>query len=126
MAWRKSPQTLIDRFERIVPLDPDIARRKMFGYPSAFTRGHLFVGLHQEDIVFRLGEKDRAALLKKPGARVFEPMPGRPMRDFVAVSPGAEFKDADLSFWAEKARAYAESLPAKAPRKKAKAPAKRG
>jgi len=33
----------------------------------------------------RLAEEDRAALLARPGAVVFSPMMGRPMREYVVL-----------------------------------------
>ena len=39
MAWRKSPQHMIDLFDEAVPKDSRIERRKMFGYPAAFLNG---------------------------------------------------------------------------------------
>jgi len=36
MAWRKSPEPLIQLFDEALPDDPLIERRKMFGYPCAF------------------------------------------------------------------------------------------
>ena len=36
MAWTKSPQSLIDLFDKSVPPGANISRRKMFGYPAAF------------------------------------------------------------------------------------------
>ena len=59
MGWRKSPQPLIDLFERVVPHAGGIERRRMFGYPAAFLAGHLFAGLHQESLILRLSESDR-------------------------------------------------------------------
>jgi TfoX/Sxy family transcriptional regulator of competence genes len=65
MAWRESPQTLIDLFDRAVPRSRDIQRRRMFGYPAAFLDGHLFAGLHQEDFILRLPKRPRAARTRR-------------------------------------------------------------
>ena len=51
-------------------------RRKMFGYPCAFVAGNLFTGLHQENVIVRLAERDRVAAIGTEGARLFEPMSG--------------------------------------------------
>ena len=63
MAWRKSPPALIAAFDAALPDDPHVERRKMFGYPAAFAHGHLSTGLHQETLMVRLGEAQRAKLL---------------------------------------------------------------
>jgi hypothetical protein len=47
----------------------------------------MFVGLFQDDMILRLSETRRVEVLKIDGAKIFEPMPGRPMREYVAVPP---------------------------------------
>jgi TfoX/Sxy family transcriptional regulator of competence genes len=76
----------------------------------------MFAGLHQEDMILRLGEADRAQLLKRPGAKLFEPMPGRPMREYVVVPPPLLDSETQLNTWLEKALTYTRSLPPKAPK----------
>jgi hypothetical protein len=44
MSWRKSPDALVEKFSQIVPPDPRVERRKMFGYPAAFVGGNMFIG----------------------------------------------------------------------------------
>ena len=118
MAWQKSPDALIARFNQMVPDDPRVERRKMFGYPAAFVNGRLFAGLHQADMVLKLPAEDRALLEAGGHARRFEPMPGRPMGDFVAIRgdtlPGPDVMNA----WMARALEHVAALPAKA----AKAP----
>jgi hypothetical protein len=41
-----SPPELIEFFDRLLPDDPDIKKRNMFGYPSCFINGNLAAGLH--------------------------------------------------------------------------------
>ena len=84
-VWRKSPDDLIALFHAALPDDPRIERRKMFGYPCAFVAGNLFTGLHQENVIVRLAERDRVAAIGKQGARLFEPMSGRPMREYIVL-----------------------------------------
>ena len=58
-------------------------------------------------------EADRKEFVKMPGHRVFEPMPGRPMKEYVEA-PGALLEDPkNFSSWIQKAVAYAGSLEAK-------------
>lgn len=115
MAWRKSPPELIELFESVVP-GPPAERRKMFGYPSAFVNGQLFIGLHQENLILRLSESDRGVFLQQEGAALFEPMPGRPMREYVAVPPRLLADGPALRGWVAKAYGYSRSLPPKAPK----------
>lgn len=113
MAWRKSPPALIAAFDAALPDDPHVERRKMFGYPAAFAHGHLFTGLHQENLMVRLGEAQRAALVKN-GGRPFEPMPGRAMREYVVVPDTIVEDKRALAMWLKRGLAYVGTLPAKA------------
>lgn len=117
MAWRKSPPALIAAFDAALPDDPHVERRKMFGYPAAFAHGHLFTGLHQENLMVRLGEAQRAALVKN-GGRPFEPMPGRAMREYVVVPDAIVADKRALAMWLKRGLAYVGTLPPKTARRK--------
>jgi TfoX/Sxy family transcriptional regulator of competence genes len=112
MAWRKSPASLIAAFDAALPDDPRVERRQMFGYPAAFANGHLFCGLHQDSLMVRLGDGQRAALAKL-GGTPFEPMPGRRMREYVVVPEAIVADGRALSGWLKKGLAHAASLPPK-------------
>ena len=110
MAWTKSPQSLIDLFEKSVPSGTSVPRRKMFGYPAAFANGNLFIGLHQTDFIMRLSEKDRARFNAEFGERTFEPMKGRPMREYVRL-PEELLADArKRASWIKRSLQYAETI----------------
>jgi hypothetical protein len=111
--WRKSPEELAATFHGALPADPSVVRRQMFGYPAAFVDGNMATGLHQEDLVVRLPAPRRQALLGTPGARIFEPMPGRPMKEYVVVPPAVVAKPPALRGWISEALAYAATLPSK-------------
>jgi TfoX/Sxy family transcriptional regulator of competence genes len=85
----------------------------MFGYPAAFVNGNLATSLFRGDFIVRLSESRGAALLAKPGARPFEPMPGRPMKGYVVVPPTIVSKPKELGAWVREAVAHAATLPAK-------------
>lgn len=125
MAWTKSPQPLIDLFDRSVPPGDGITRRKMFGYPAAFANGNLFIGLHQDDFVMRLSDRDRARFNAEFGERVFEPIKGRPMREYVRL-PEELLTDArKRSSWIRRSLRYAESILPKTKSVKKTKPAKK-
>src|SRR6266545_2530121 len=63
--WKPAPQDWIEAFDSALP--SGVERRKMFGYPAAFVNGNMAAGLHQDDLVLKLEEKDRAALMKAGG-----------------------------------------------------------
>jgi len=118
MKWRKPSEELTKLFEEVTP-GPPATPRKMFGFPAAFVNGNMFMGLHQEDMILRLPEDSRAELLKM-NARTFEPMPGRPMREYVVVPPSLLRNRDKLSSWVQKALEYGSSLPPKSAKKPAK------
>jgi len=111
--WRKSTPELVAIFDAALPDDPRVERRQMFGYPCAFASGQLFAGLHQDGLMVRLGEVDRAKLLAIAGAHPFEPMQGRPMREYVVVPPALYGARSALRRWIGCALEYAASLPPK-------------
>jgi len=114
MAWTKSPQSLIELFGKSVPSGADISLRKMFGYPAAFAGGNLFIGLHQDDFIMRLSEKDRVRFSDEFGERLFEPLPGRPMREYVRLPPELLSDARKRASWIRRSLAYAKTIPPKA------------
>ena len=111
MEFKKSPKELIDAFEAAMPGAPAV-KRPMFGYPCGFVNGNMFMGLFADKMFVRLPEDSRAELMGI-GGTTFEPMPGRPMRDYVVLPEAIVRKPADLKAWAGKALRYGETLPAK-------------
>jgi len=91
--------------------------RKMFGYPAAFVSGNMFAGLHEAGLVMRLPQKQRGEFLALDGARQFEPMPGRVMREYVVAPDALADEPGTVRSWLTKAFRYASSLPAKPARK---------
>ena len=126
MKWRKPPEILVQKFSEIVPQDRRVERRKMFGYPAAFVAGNLFMGLHQEALILRLSDEDRAAFLRINGASVFEPMPGRSMREYVVVPSSMVDRGTSLAGWIRRSLDYAAFIPPKSGRSKGLAKGSRG
>lgn len=115
--WRKPPSELIDRFHEVVAGIDGVDVRKMFGFPAGFVGGNMAFGLHQDTFMVRLPDDDREARLAE-GWSLFEPMPGRPMREYVALPPKvASDVDAARSVM-ERSAAYVRTLPPKQPKPK--------
>jgi len=85
MAWTKAPQGLMDLFDESLPDAPGLVRRKMFGYPCAFVHGHMMAGVFGEGMFARLSAELRAELERDHGAKPFEPMAGKPMKDYLGL-----------------------------------------
>jgi TfoX/Sxy family transcriptional regulator of competence genes len=112
MQWKKTPPELAATFDKAAPKDPKVVRKPMFGYPALFLNGNMFAGTFQDKVVARLAEDARARALAS-GAKPFEPMPGRPMKEYVVVPATAVAKPAALAKWIEQAHTYAMTLPEK-------------
>jgi TfoX/Sxy family transcriptional regulator of competence genes len=74
----------------------------------------MFAGLHEAGMVLRLPDKQRTEFLRLKGAKQFEPMPGRVMREYVVVPKVLLDSPKRLRAWVEKSLTYVLSLPAKA------------
>jgi len=112
MTFHKAPPDLVEHFAEVMANVPDAQLRKMFGYPAAFANGYMFTGLHQDRWVIRLPDEARSRLTAM-GATPFEPMPGRPMKEYVVVPDAVVTNPAKLRAWVDQAYAYAKKLPAK-------------
>jgi TfoX/Sxy family transcriptional regulator of competence genes len=106
-------------FTSLVPDDPSITLRPMFGNLAAFVNGNMVSGLFGEDLFVRLPD-DEAAQVRRQGGRPFEPMPGHAMSGYVMV-PAAWQKEPDsVRAWIDLAVTLTRAMPAKA-KKPAKA-----
>src|SRR5580693_2053358 len=119
MKWQKPSQDLISLFESVMP-GPPAVQRKVFGYPAGFVNGNMFMGLFQESMNLRLAAGPREEFLKIHNAKLFEPMPGRPMREYVDVPQSVMRDKKELSVWVAKAFEFGTSLKPKSPPAKSK------
>jgi TfoX/Sxy family transcriptional regulator of competence genes len=113
LKFEKLDPVAVEKFNSIAPgKGQGVEERKMFGYPCRFLNGNMFLALHNNGVILRLSEADRANI-SKHGARPFEPMPGRVMKEYVAL-PEDMFSRQRLKPWIEKSLDYASSLAPKA------------
>jgi TfoX/Sxy family transcriptional regulator of competence genes len=106
-------------FRSVVPEDPAVSVRPMFGNLAAFVNGNLFAGLFGDALFVRLSQKGRDDLLHVEGAKVFAPMAGRPMKEYVCVPDGWLGKRVMVGPWISRSLESTKELPAKA-KKRAK------
>jgi len=95
-------------YHKIVTEIPDAKQSKMFGALCLKApNGKAGVMFYKDDIVFKLTGDDEKAAMKLKGAKLFDPMGGRPMGGWVQVSyeHAAKWKS-----FAEKAMAYVKTL----------------
>jgi TfoX/Sxy family transcriptional regulator of competence genes len=116
--WDKPSQDLIDLIELILSHYKH-TKRKMFGSPSYFVNNNMFAGIHEDIIFLRLSEEDREKLIEDdPDACHFDPLEGRPMKEYMELSE-IIYRDIPLlEKWISKSYKYASSLPPKIKKKK--------
>ena len=113
MKWKKPSPELVAYLEDALA-GYACEKRPMFGCPSWFVAGNLFAGVFADSILLRLSEPDRAAIAREiDEVAPFEPMPGRPMREYVALPESAVADRRELGRWLARAHAFASSMPAK-------------
>jgi TfoX/Sxy family transcriptional regulator of competence genes len=108
----KSNPAAREAFRSYVPDDERVSLRPMFGTVAAFANGQMFMGLFNDELFVRLPEDERRAALAA-GCRPLEPMPGRPMREYVSV-PDWKSAPQRVPELAQRSLAYALTLPPKA------------
>ena len=113
---KKVTPAAIAAYEAAFPQDERAVKKKMFGHPAAFVNGNMFFGTFGEGLIFRLPPDRLVALSEVAGVGPFEPMPGRPWKEYVYadLSQGAEA----LAGWAGEALEHTAQMPPK--KKKAK------
>jgi TfoX/Sxy family transcriptional regulator of competence genes len=120
--FKPAPEAVVSLFQAAVAGLPDVELRKMFGYPCVFVNGQMLTGVFGDRIMLRLSETDRARFLELPGAKAFEPMPGRPMREYVELPTHTMNSPVQIKRWIERGYEYVGTLPPKAKKgRKAKA-----
>jgi len=97
------------RFESLVPQDPRVEVKPMFGNLGAFVNGNMFMGLFGADIGVKLADGDKDKLMTAGGGP-FGPAE-RPMGGYVTLPAG--YTKAKAKPWVAKALDHVGVLPAK-------------
>lgn len=84
----------------------------MFGGLAFMVRGHMTVGVRNEDLMVRVGRDAHADALAQPHARPMD-FTGRPLEGFVYVGSAGLEADDDLEEWIGRGLSFAESQPPK-------------
>jgi TfoX/Sxy family transcriptional regulator of competence genes len=93
-----------------------IERRKMFGCPAFYINGNMFAGVYGQQLFLRLPPEQRASLAEQLAAQPFEPIKGRPMKEYVAM-PEAVWRDqAAMDEWMRRSVEFVSAMPAKQPK----------
>jgi TfoX/Sxy family transcriptional regulator of competence genes len=119
MQMPKPSDTDKARFRELVPDDPRVEVKPMFGNLGAFVNGNMFMGLFGADIGLKLGSADADELKAIEGAGPFGPAE-RPMGGYVTIPPTMVGTDEGRS-WVARAVAHVAALPPKPSAKASKA-----
>ncbi len=110
MSW---PKASLDKEELLSELlEGMICEKKhMFGAPVYFANHSMFAGVFADDVFLRLSDEDRARFVKENrGAKAFEPMEGKRMREYV-IAPHALLKNKSaMRGWLSRSIEYASTL----------------
>ena len=100
-----------ERFRSLVPADPRVEVKPMFGNLGAFVNGTMFMGLFGADIGLRLAPDEAAVLRRVEGAGPFGPAE-RPMGGYVTLPP-ALIAGGQAADGVGRSMAYVAGLPPK-------------
>lgn len=120
MQWKKPSRELMDYQASIMGPFPS-EKKKMFGSTVYFSKGYMVTRAHEDGIFLRLSEKDRSELgMKYDEAAPFEPMKGRPMKEYMSLPPRL-YRNTDVfREWLGRSLGYVNSLPVKVSKTKKK------
>jgi TfoX/Sxy family transcriptional regulator of competence genes len=102
-------------FRALVPTDPRVEVKPMFGNLGAFVNGNMFMGLFGADVGVKLADTERARLLEFDGAGPFGPA-DRPMNGYVALPGVWRERPEEAAAWVSAALDHVGALAPKKPR----------
>ena len=119
---KKPTPAALSAFDRVFPDDARATRKKMFGMPAGFVNGNMFLGVWADGVVLRMPAERRVELADREGIGPFEPMHGRPWKEYLHAATPTWGESAELAQWAVEALEHTARMPPKA--KKARKPKK--
>jgi TfoX/Sxy family transcriptional regulator of competence genes len=114
MSMPKPSEQAKSAFTKLVPGEPAVTLKPMFGNLAAFVNGNMFAGLFGEDLFVRLPD-DESAHVRKQGGRDFEPMPGHAMKGYVTVPSTWRTKSDPVVLWIKRSLELTRKMPPKVP-----------
>ncbi|MEZ4287723.1 MAG: TfoX/Sxy family protein [Polyangiales bacterium] len=105
-------EKLAERVRQSLKTRRGVEEKKMFGGIAFMVRGHMTVGVMDNDLMVRVGKDDYDEALKMPGARPMD-FTGRPLKTMIFVGKRSVSKDDALKLWVDRALTFNKTLPAK-------------
>lgn len=117
MGFAKADPATRELLDQLVAAVDGAEVKKMFGNAAGFVGGNMFSGIFGKQLFVRLPAEERDELLTLKGASRFDPMGGRPMKEYI-VLPAAWHNDlSKLASWFDRSATWTRTLP---PKKKQK------
>lgn len=112
--WPDMDKGLEERIDGLMASMP-VRRKKMFGTSAWFMESNdqMFAGVWADGVMVRIGQEEALSLIETGGAESFDPMGGRPMKEYVYVNGERIAEDRELVDWLERAAGFASTLAAK-------------
>jgi TfoX/Sxy family transcriptional regulator of competence genes len=102
-------ENLTKRVRRCIGKRSGVSEKNMFGCVGFFLNGNLACGVHEKELIVRLGANSAEAALQEPRTRPFD-LSGRLMKGWLLVDIE---DDPALASWVERGLTHAASLPRK-------------
>ena len=112
MKMPKPSEVDKDRFRRLVPDDPRVEVKPMFGNLAAFVNGNMFMGLFGTQVGLKLDKSSLSRVMALEGAGPFGPA-DRPMGGYVSLPPAMAEDPDEAQPLIEQSLAHVAALPPK-------------
>jgi TfoX/Sxy family transcriptional regulator of competence genes len=103
-------EELAIRVQEILGEQGDVDERKMFGGIAFMVKGYMCCGVTNNDLMLRVGSERAQELMKEAHVRPMD-FTGRPMKDYVFVSPGGLMTESALRRRVRSALDFVDTLP---------------
>jgi len=107
-----SDPALVARLNALLGARAGFEPRRMFGGVCFFLNGNMCVGVHEKNLILRVGEGAARDLATRADVRPMD-VTGRPMKGWATVLPEAVESDEALAEFVALAAAFVATLPAK-------------
>jgi TfoX/Sxy family transcriptional regulator of competence genes len=105
-------------FEDLLPDDPRVLARPMFGNVAGFVNGNMFMGVLGDDVFVRLDEAAREELMRTEDAGHPELMEGRPMKEYVTLPEAWRDEPERARAWVARSVEWVADMSAKVGKKR--------
>jgi TfoX/Sxy family transcriptional regulator of competence genes len=107
-----SDPKLVARLETLLAGRPGVAPRKMFGGVCFMLNGNMCVGVHNDELIVRVGEKQAVSLLGHAHARPMD-LTGKPMKGWLTIGRAGIVRRPDIERYVDAALSFVAELPPK-------------